>query len=296
MRQWPVTLGHGAPDDRVEHDYFEPTTEGLAARCAEAAASWGTGTSDKTAARLEPSQLYKDPEAHPLVLMLVVLDRYGAEVFDWDPEVLRVTMIRDQYQVSGANWAKLMAMRTLLMSPSPWRQWEVLHWCARALCGLAPNFTYLEEPVLSHLAATLDVMKIVDPKRDTTVEIDKFVAATFRHDGHVYAPPPLDFAQAELEERRLHCKRCGAEFPDNNDAKCIPCGSTELERVPYPWAVLREHVKKEFTTRTHLPIDRALDGLGEDPVGNLTYELLVQWDHGKRLRQKLVEQLRALSR
>lgn len=298
MHAYPVVLsfGGGGADSESAGElpvYHDVSTASLAERCAGAASEWGT---DKVAAVGDPTALYKDAAAHPLVLQLMVLDRYGNESMDWDPEVLRATMMRDRYQVSGTNWAKLMAARTLLMSPSPWRQWEVFHWVARALAGFPPNFTFLEEPVLGHLFSCVDIMKICDPAREFQLEIDKFVAAALRHEGHVYAPESLSFAQRELEEPKVRCTACLAEFADNNDVKCVTCGSASLERLPYAFAGLRDACAALWRPRRASPLERAVDGLPDEPAGNLVYDLLVHWDFATGVRKQLLAQLRSLAR
>lgn len=292
MHAWPPQLGlpFETPEPVVYHSC---DTASLADRCARAAAEWGT---DKVASAQEPQLLYKDPDAHPLVLTLMTLDRYGQDSFDWDPEVLRVTMMRDNYQVSGASWAKIMAARVLLMSPSPWRQWHVFHWIARALGGHAPNFTFMEEPEIGHLMVCADVMKVVDPGRVTLLEVDKFVAAVLRHAGQVWAPEQLGFAQYALEDPQLQCRRCAARFSDTGDQKCVTCGHDNLERLPYPHATLRDQCKALWGPRREFPLERAVDGLGKDAAGNLVYELLLHWDHAVRVRRQLLAQLRSLAR
>lgn len=294
MRAWPVALG--MVPEPAEDDEPDTSISGLAERCAQATAAWGEGDGAKVAARLEPSLLLKAPDAHPLALMLVVLDRYGPEVFEWAPEVLRVTMMRDNLQVSGASFAKLMAAEALLRSPSPWRQWNVFHYVCRALAGIPPNFVYLEQPDIGQQLVAVDVMKVCDPKQTTSSEVDKFVAATLRQEGQAFAPETLSFAQRELEQPRLRCLSCDAMFEDNNDQKCVTCGSTRLTPIPYPFAVLRDECVTLWRARRDLPLVRALDGLPETVAGNLVHDLLPHWDYAVRTRRTLLTQLRGLSR
>lgn len=299
MRVWPDLEGGKAPEPAEEAaaapiEYHEHSTASLAERCASVATEWGGG--DKVASSVEPGMLLKDPEAHPLALMLIVLDRYGQDCLEWDPEVLRATMIRDNLQVSGASWDKIKAVIVLLNSPSPWRQWEVFHWMSRALGGKPPNFVYLEQPELGHLFVCADIMAIVDSKRVTAIEVDKFVAAALRHEGHVYAPESLAFAQRELEDPQLSCSACGALFVDNNDLKCISCAESTLSKVPYAYAALRDECAALWKPRRSLPLERAVDGLGETPAGNLVYDLLLHWSYAQNVRKQLVAQLRGLAR
>lgn len=295
MRVWPERSGDAPAPEQASIqpvEYHEPTTAGLAERCATAAAEWGT---DKVASVVDRSALYKDPDAHPLVLMLMVLDRYP-ECLEWDPEVLRATMFKDNLQVSGACWDKIKAVMVLLVSPSVWRQWHVFHWVARALGGKPPNFVYLEQPELGHLVVCADIMKIVDPSRKTAEEVDKYIAAAFKADGHVFIPPPLQFAQRELEDPQLECSSCGAMFRDDNDAKCVSCGAASLRKVPFDYAALRDQCAALWAPRQSLVIEQAVVGLPDGAPGSLVEVLLLHWDYARKVRQQLLAQLRVVAK
>jgi len=274
--------------------YHEPSLDGMAARCAEQLSAWGVSDDgEKTAAA--PASLWKDQAAHPVVLTLMLLDRYGPEYLEWDPEVLRVTLQRDATQVSNQVFTKILAARVALMSPSPWRQWDVFHAVTRGLNGVQPNFVFLEVPEIGHMMHGVDVMHLVDPKRVTSGEVDKFVAAALKNDGNVFAPAPLDFCRKELENPQLECGKCQALHRDDNDVRCISCGSTVLKKMPYEFADLKKKCEDLWSARVNLPLERAVDGLPTDAAGNLVYHLLVPWDYARRMRQLLLRQLRALA-
>jgi hypothetical protein len=295
LMEWPPLPGAIPVSKTAAAEIPEPADNslaGLASRIASAAQAQDTGI--KLAA-VGP-ELWRVAEAHPLVLLIQVLDRYGEESFDWAPEVLRATMLRDGIDPSGANWTKILAARVLVQSPSPWRQWEVFHWVCCGLSGKQPNITYLEMPVIGNLMAGLDMMKIVDPSRVTSVEVDKFIAATLRDDGQVFAPETLGTATRELEDPQLHCKHCGALHRDDSDQKCISCGEAALEKVPYVFAELRDQCQALWKARRDLILEKALDGLPETSAGNLVYHLMVHWDYARRMQQRLLQQLRAIAR
>ncbi len=238
--------------------------------------------------------LWRHPNAHPAILILSVLDKYGDEALEWAPETLLATLDRDGVKLSNANKTKLMAACTALKSPSPWRQWEVFDMVCLGLAGQQPNVVYAEEPELGHLVAGFDFMKMVDPERDTSDEIDKFVAAAFKHEGLPYVPPPLDFAQRELEDPRIRCRSCGAEHRDDNDQRCVTCGSPQLEKIPYEYADLRDQVRGLWNDLKGLPLEAAVDKAPDTAAGNAVYRLLVHWDYAHQVRAHLVQQLRML--
>jgi hypothetical protein len=310
-RRWPLT-GAGAalePDsdfDKVAYEVPEVSVEALATRAAEMMGVWAPELPsgiDKVAARrgdgdelprVTAANIWRHPNAHPAALSLLLLDRYGQEMVEWEPEVLLKTLVRDQIELSNANRTKILAARAALHSPSPWRQWEVFHWTCLGLGGLAPNFVYLEEPEIGYLVAGYDFLQLVDPKRQTSEETDKFIAAVFKTEGLPFIPAPLHFAQRELEQRQLRCRACEAIHRDDNDQRCVTCASTQLEPVPYEFAELRDQVKSLWMKLKKLPLETAVDHTPNNAVGNAVYRLLIHWDYALQTRTHMAQQLRML--
>lgn len=238
--------------------------------------------------------VWRHPNAHPLTFDLLLLNRYGVEYLDWEQETLRFTLKRDNIQLSNEAWTKIQAVRVLHNSPSPWRRWEVFHWVTLGVNGKAPNFSFMEEPELGILAAAMDIMGIIDRPRETGEEVDKYVATVAMVHGHVYLPAPLDFAQRELSQPKISCKKCGTEDRDDNDVTCVGCGGTDIVRLPNPHAELYKQVSDMFRTRKSLPLEQAVDGLSDDTAGNMTYRLLTHWDYRNEMRSRLITQFRML--
>jgi hypothetical protein len=225
---------------------------------------------------------------------LLVLERYGAAALEWDAEVLRTTLLRDNTQLSNAVWTKICAVRVLVMSPAPWRQWEVFHWVCKALAGEQPNFTYLEEPELAHIWAGIDALQLLDPKRVMSGEVDRFVAATARHAGLAWLPAPFEGALHFLDVKRLRCPKCDAIHSDDGDIRCITCGHDALEGIPNPFQELRDETARLWAQRSPFPLAQALEGLPETAAGNAAYKLLIAWEYSRSQRKLLLRQLRTL--
>ncbi len=307
LAQWPARLTRGeAPESAKTAAEDDTSLQGVVRKLASAAARWEADQPDleKVGSELPPdattrapvsrTNIWRHPDAHALVLLVLVLDRYGQDGMEWEPETLRLTLARDGIQLSQSSWTKIMAARVLLHSPSPWRQWNAFHVTCRGLAGLAPNFHYLELPEFGHLMAGVDAMRVLDPSRETADEVDKFVAAALKNDGIPYAPPPLDFAQNELEDPEIECKGCGAVHRDDNDTKCVTCGSALLLRRPFVFGALRDEIRALVEKRRKLPLETALRGLPETPAGNVAGRLLVATDYARRARAALTSQLKVL--
>jgi hypothetical protein len=241
--------------------------------------------------------IWRHPDAHPAVLLLLLLDKYGPDFLEWHPDVLKLTLERDGISLSNKSWNKIQAVRVVAASPSPWRQWEVFHWVSRALTGETPNFVYLEQPELSQLIIGADLMKLVDPARTTSHEIDKFVAAVFKQEGIAYAPPPLDFAQRELDNRLLECSTCHALHRDDNDVACVTCGEATLTPVPNPFDQLKRETRDLFEERSgRILLADAVENLPDSSAGSAVYRLLLEWDIARTAKAHMLRQFRMIGK
>lgn len=305
LAQWPATLvvGGGDPPAKLAED---TSLEGLVRRLALGAVSWEQDLApfEKTAAEaplqdtkasiVTLGNTWRHPEAHPLALLTLALNLYGNEALDWEPETLKLTLERDGHALSQSTLTKLLAARTLMLSPSPWRQWHVFAAVSRALAGIPPNFVYLEEPELGHLMLGVDCMKLVDPMRDTTDEVDKFVAAVLKHEGFCYAPPPLEFAQHELEAPKVECMQCHAVHRDDGDTRCVTCGGALLQKLPYVFADVRDGTAALWAKYYKRPYDSIAGALPKTPEGVAAGHLLAEWAYAKAQRMNLRQQLKVL--
>jgi hypothetical protein len=288
--------------------YSDPSIESLLAGVVEEIPAWERELPEavKTAAvqlggrdllpKVTAKNIWRHPNAHPLTLLLMLVDKYGQEAMEWEPEALRSTLKKDGIQLSESVWTKILAGRVVVASGSPWRQWEQFHWVSYGLAGRAPNFVYLERPEIGFLMAAVDTMKIIDRQRPFAEDIDKFVAAVLRERGIMYAPAPLDFAQYELDDRRIVCNNCGTRERDDGDIKCVACGSKDLKRLPGPFEHLRAPTKKLFDARKSQPLEAAVAGLSDSSEDRAAYKLLVHNEYRNEVRAQLLSQLRMLKK
>lgn len=240
--------------------------------------------------------IWRHPHAHPLVLTLILLDKYNNEYLEWDAEVLRTTMFRDGISISNSVWTKIQAARVPLTSPSPWRQWETFHVVCRGLAGIQPNMSYFEKPELGHLVHGVDILKIMDRPREFLLEIDKFIAVTCKDVGTPYAPPPIDFVQDEIDQPQFKCSNCGLKERDDGDVRCPHCTSDKLERLRPENADFRDEVKKRFDQLKKLPLEEAGERIEESRIDMPAARLLMHWEYRNQQRSHLVEQLKTLAR
>lgn len=310
--RWPHPTAVGDPllgdvEKRAEQSYDDhspefllrgvvaelPTWESEMPAGVEKTAALRFGTADELPT-VTMKNIWRHPNAHPLVLTLILLDKYGNACLEWEPEALRATLRKDEILLSDSTWTKILAARVVLMSGSPWRQWEQFHWVVTGLAGKPPSFVYMERPEIGFMMAGVDTMKMMDRSRPFAEDIGKFIAASMRDRGVIYAPPPLQFAQEDLDDRHILCGNCGTKEKDDHDIKCVACGSKDLKRLPGVFDSLRDQTQKLFDARKKLPLEQAVDHLGEDAAGEAAYKLLVHNEYKNQIRAQLVAQLRML--
>lgn len=240
--------------------------------------------------------IWRHPNAHPLVLDVLLLDRYGVEYLDWEPEVVRETLLRNSTPISTRNWTKIQAIRVTHRATTPWRQWEVLHWISQGLDGTQPTITFMELPEIGVLASAIDILKTIDKTVEFSDEIQKFVAATARYAGIPFLPPPLDFAQRELDQAQVRCRNCETIVRDDNDQRCVHCASTDLEHdiLDSQWSAAKTAVKTAWEAQRGKRLEDVVSGLGDSAEDHCIYSLAIHWDYRNQVRQRLVDQLKMI--
>lgn len=284
----------------VSADSFAPTNtpdltlDGLVTGVVDVLQEWGE-LQGKTAAKVDINTLWRNFDAHPLTLLALIVDKYGTEALEWHPDVLKLTLDRDSVALANSAWTKILAVRVLCLATSPWKRWTTFHWIARGLAGASPNFTYLEQPELWHLGLAVDCMRALDPKRPFSGDVDKYVASAFASEGIRYAPPPLQFAQRELDDRRIKCMTCGATSRDDNDTKCVTCGGSKIEKQTNEFAGLRDSTRAWFEKHKNDTLD-SLHPAEDDPAGQCGARLVLEHSQILERRRALSTQLRAMGK
>ena len=281
-----------------------------------AMAKWGLDVTKAPApvqASLEPIiRFFSFHDAHPVALTLVLMEKFGTEWLEWEPDTLRreiLTTFRAT-SVSEQNWQKIQAVRVLTSTMGFWNEWHIFEKIIQALNNNVPRFDITQRCTLSQLMAGVDIANTI--RRETyNDETQRYVAACALDEGAVYLPAPLDFAQRVLSEPTYHCKVCGNVDTDDLDGRCDFCtakfvGEHPLSMKPDP------HVPKDagvyvdrFLKRDPTEVEKRFnelkekgpDGLGLDE--NKTEDvqaskLVVAYDYMQLRNRQLTEQLEEL--
>lgn len=231
-------------------------------------------------------------DTHPLLLSLVILDRYGTDWLDWEAETLAAELKDDfrQSSISALNWQQIQAVRTCHVTPSPWKAWEVFCVVLQALNNNIPSFHTMQKPTVAQIMAALDIMGKIDT-HTLSEEVEMFIAAAFLDEGVFYLPPPANVAQEWASRPRYRCRKCGRIDRDDDNDVCDSCGApdSELEKE-----LERDHRPVEAQYNKCLLLGDDRDELQETVVDVQVAKLLVARDYVLYRQRQLSEQLRAI--
>lgn len=241
----------------------------------------------------QPTTLFfTRPDSHPVVLALILTDKYGPEWATWEPEALWSTVAADFVEPSAHCRAKVQAVKTVFSTAAPLERWEVFHWVSQALNNNLPDFEQVRPDSVPQLFHTVWAIGELRPEPNFSDEVRRWIAACALSEGVFFLPPPLDFAQRETSFMEYRCKRCGNIDPDESTPHCDFCGAppSELEKRP------RYGDPSGIARMWDLVRDKPSDSvsLQEDVVGIHLARLLVARDYLNMRKRQAEEQAKEL--
>ena len=175
--------------------------------------------------------VFKEEQAHPLVLLRTYVRMFGLEALSWEPEVIKQS-IEDETSTSAArvNLNKLMAAICVANRDSFWTEWESFHFLVECLNNNMPSLSTLQNQTVGQLMVAVDIantirqdLKELSPAPSYSESVARYIAAQALEDGITYLPPPLGFANKYVNGKIQKCKVCGLEEDVQEDRLCSFC-------------------------------------------------------------------------
>ena len=175
--------------------------------------------------------LFQHPDAHPVVLDLALLRKYGPEWLTWEQETLEWRVPQDfrTATVSALNMGKVQAIKTLHFNDTFWQRWEVFNVCLQAFNNLYPDFEVLVPPSTAQLMVAIDVANRVREDVAWSDELKRYMAVACKFDGIFCPPAPLEFLEVVPDHDLLNCEAVRARWPSVRAADKPPTGDTITE-------------------------------------------------------------------
>lgn len=251
-------------------------------------------------------------DAHPVTLMMALLEKFGPEWFDWEPETIRseIAVTFNSPVIGEHSWQKIQAVKALTNTVGFWKEWHIFEKILQSLNNNVPRFDIAQRCTLAQLMAGVDIANTVR-KEEYEEEIQRYVAACAVDQGITYLPPPLDFAQEMLSEPRYKCSVCGTDALDDLDGRCDFCtgrfqDGRPLNFKPSPHAPPEVGTKvKRYLKRDPSAVEKRFEEVkagdkskmvlsDESPEDVQAAKLVVAHDYMRMRQRQMVEQLEEL--
>lgn len=177
------------------------------------------------------TDIFRQEDTHPLVLLRLYLQMFGADGLSWEPFVIKRS-IEDQTRdnISRVCLLKLCAAITVANHDNFWLSWEAFHTLSQALAGKIPTVSHIDNQSISDLLRAVHCAKVIRADLGSlgdlpefSEEVQRYMAAQLHESGIWYAPEPLDFLNPLLSGRTQVCSVCQNEEEPKEDGLCSYC-------------------------------------------------------------------------
>ena len=208
------------------------------------------GSSEPVGSAVTLSNLFRHPDAHPVVLDLCLIRKYGADWYGWEPETLELKIPQDfkVKEVSDLVFSKIQAVRALHMVDNYWRHWEVFCWCTMPLNGMFPDFEVMQVPTVAECMVSVDIANQIRSDVKWDAEIVAYLESVHRHDGIFVSQPPLDFVHIDTDGLVVDAKEIRMLWPVVLQSNKMPTGET----------VTAEQLRRMLSAQRYLEANRSL--------------------------------------
>lgn len=172
--------------------------------------------------------LFQHPSAHPLILDLALLKKYGPEWLTWAVETLlwRVPQDFRTATISDLNLGKIQAVKTLHYVDDFWTRWEIFNWCTAPFNNLFADFKSMQVPSVAQMAVAVDVASRIRSNVPWSDELKAFMATNCQFEGVFYPPEILRFLDVKATTEFVDLDKIGLEWPAVMASDQMPTADT----------------------------------------------------------------------
>jgi len=176
--------------------------------------------------------LFQHPDAHPFVLDLALLRKYGPEWMQWEPEVLESRIIQDFHtkNLSQLNFDKLQAVKCLHLVDLFWDSWVVFVPCVQALSNIPPDFRVLNAVTVPQLMIAVDTASKLRADMPFDIEVKRYMEVCHVHDGMLCPIAPLDkIVEVDGDLYGVDCESIMKRWDDVRASGVVPKDGDAVE-------------------------------------------------------------------
>ena len=191
--------------------------------------------------------LFQNPNAHPFVLDLALLKKYGPEWMQWEPEVLELRILTDfrTNSLSDLNADKLMAIASIHLRDEFWKEWQVFTPIALALSGSTPDFQVMQGLTVPQAMIAVDTVNRLRTGVEWSLEMKTYLGVVHLHDGVFCPVSPLDFVEVDSEGYDIDCAKIRDKWDMVRASRIAPPSTSveneQLRRMLEAFVLLEEN-------------------------------------------------------
>ena len=196
--------------------------------------------------------LFQHPDAHPYVLDVALLRRYGPVWMGWEPDLLEAKILLDFHtrSISDLTRDKIQALKTLHLVDTFWDSWLVFVPCAMALSGVHADFRVLNALTVPQAMIAVDIAAKLRTDVPYSLDVRTYLAVVHLHDGMVCPIEPLtDIVDVDTSRYDLDVPKIRAQWDAVRKDDRAPEGLTP-EAVQLQRMLEAHHLLEE--SRQHL--------------------------------------------
>lgn len=184
--------------------------------------------SEKTSQYAPSINLFQHPDAHPYVLDLVLLKKYGPDWLFWEPETLEWQIPQDfkTDAISALNMGKIQAIKVLHFNDTYWQRWEVFTHCTQPFNNNYVDFDVLQVPSTGQVMVSVDIAARVREDVVWSEEVKLYMATACRYDGIFCPPDPITFLEVPVEHGLVDCSQIRELWPKVRASDKAPTDDT----------------------------------------------------------------------
>lgn len=191
---------------------------------------------------LRRETIFLHPDAHPLVLDAVLLDKYGQDWLGWAMPVVEQAIEEAFSEVIPINLSKVMAAQLCHTGEGPWTHWEQLLPVVMSFTDILPDFQQMQVPTTGQLTVAVGMMDILEPRRDLwSDEVRRFMRAVFRYEQVAVPIESCAFLSVGGSWLPMDRALIGARWAELKEKGNPPTGETiEDEQLRRMWGIYLE--------------------------------------------------------
>ncbi len=149
---------------------------------------------------LTRNNIFGNPEAHALVLNLLMLEHFEHAWLDFEPEAVVDEITTLFGEMHPLNFDKVMACQMCFTKEAPWDEWHYFVLVNQAFNGIPVDTQEYRPPTAIELAVTVNTLNTLDTKTSWSPEVLTFIEKALEFEQFFVAPPPLDQMDLQLSK------------------------------------------------------------------------------------------------